>query len=320
MNFFLFENNVKMIQLITLGILLAIFANFVQNTGVNLQKYSHTINEQNDNYNYVTDKVWLSGILLNVLGALCELSSLAFAPQSIIAPIGSISILINMMYSRFLHNNKIDKKMYIFTGIILIGNVISIICAPKKEYVQTNEDIYNLFYNDNFICYIIFFPLLVILLNIYVKKYNTPRRQRLIYPMLSGIAGGMNVLFAKSLSKLIFFYLKKTDEQIDNLKHFIAFLFLFAVITCSFLHIKWLNMGLSRFSTLYIYPLNKSIWIISSILGGIIVFQESKDFEDKPVKAIFFVLGILIMCIGIFKISREQISQEVDAIELEEFV
>ena len=108
--FFLFENNVKMIQLITLGILLAIFANFVQNTGVNLQKYSHTINEQNDNYNYVTDKVWLSGILLNVLGALCELSSLAFAPQSIIAPIGSISILINMMYSRFLHNNKIDKK------------------------------------------------------------------------------------------------------------------------------------------------------------------------------------------------------------------
>ena len=100
--------------------------------------------------------------------------------------------------------------------------------------------------------------------------------------------------------------------------HLIAFLF--AVITCSFLHIKWLNMGLSRFSTLYIYPLNKSIWIISSILGGIIVFQESKDFEDKPVKAIFFVFGILIMCFGIFKISREQISQEVDAIELEEFV
>jgi|TARA_B100001971_G_scaffold117082_1_gene107818 hypothetical protein len=307
-----------MIELITLGILLAIFANFVQNTGVNLQKYSHTRNEENHNYNYVTDKIWLSGILLNVLGALCELSSLAFAPQSIIAPIGAISILINMIYSKFLHNNIIDRKMCIFTGIILIGNVISIICAPKREYVQTNEDVYNLFQNVNFICYIIFFPLLVILLNIYVRKYNTPKIQRLIFPTLSGIAGGMNVLFAKSLSKLIFFYFEKHEEKTDSLKHFITFLFLGAVITCSFLHIKWLNMGLSRFSTLYIYPLNKSMWIISSILGGIIVFQESKDFEDKPVKATFFAFGMLIMCVGIFKISTEQISREVDIIELKD--
>lgn len=307
-----------MIELITLGILLAIFANFVQNTGVNLQKYSHAKNEENPNYNYVTDKIWLLGILLNVLGALCELSSLAFAPQSIIAPIGAISIIINITYSKFLHNNVIGKNMYIFTGIILIGNIISIICAPKREYVQTNEDVYNLFQNVNFICYIIFFPLLVILLNIYVRKYNTPKIQRLIFPTLSGIAGGMNVLFAKSLSKLIFFYFEKHEEKTDGLKHFITFLFLGAVITCSFLHIKWLNMGLSKFSTLHIYPLNKSMWIISSILGGIIVFQESKDFEDKPVKATFFAFGMLIMCIGIFKISSEQISQEVDIIELKD--
>jgi hypothetical protein len=135
---------------------------------------------------------------------------------------------------------------------------------------------------------------------------------------LSGIAGGMNVLFAKSLSKLIFFYFEKHEEKTDSLKHFITFLFLGAVITCSFLHIKWLNMGLSRFSTLYIYPLNKSMWIISSILGGIIVFQESKDFEDKPVKATFFAFGMLIMCVGIFKISTEQISREVDIIELKD--
>mgnify|MGYP000737089160 CR=1 FL=1 len=39
-----------MIEFITLGILLALFANFVQNTGVNLQKYSHTRNEENHNY------------------------------------------------------------------------------------------------------------------------------------------------------------------------------------------------------------------------------------------------------------------------------
>ena len=312
-----------MIELITLGILLAIFANFVQNTGVNLQKYSHTRNEENRNYNYVTDKIWLSGILLNVLGALCELSALAFAPQSIIAPIGATSILINVIYSKFLHNNRIDIKMYISTGIILTGNIISVICAPRREYVQTNEDVYDLFQNVNFICYIIFFPLLVILLNIYVTKYNTPRRQRLIYPMLSGISGGMNVLFAKSLSKLVFFYIENHDkptenERTDSLRHFITFLFVGAVIICSFLHIKWLNMGLSRFSTLYIYPLNKSVWIISSILGGIIVFQESKDFDDKPIKATFFVFGMLIMCMGIFKISSEQISQEVDVVELKD--
>jgi hypothetical protein len=309
-----------MIEFITLGILLAIFANFVQNTGVNLQKYSHTKNEENHNYNYVTDKIWLSGLILNVLGALCELSSLAFAPQSIIAPIGAISILINMTYGKFLHNDTIHRKMYISTGIILVGSIISIICAPKREYVQTSQDVYDLFQNVNFICYIIFFPLLVILLNLYVIKYNTPRRQRLIYPMLSGLAGGMNVLFAKSLSKLVFFYIEDYNKLIKNsgLKHFITFLFICAVAACSFLHIRWLNTGLKKFSTLYIYPLNKAVWIISSILGGIIVFQEFRDFNNEPVKATFFSFGILIMFFGIFKISTEQISEEVEIIELKD--
>ena len=73
------------------------------------------------------------------------------------------------------------------------------------------------------------------------------------------------------------------------------------------LHIRWLNRGLAKYSILYIYPLNKSIWIISSIFGGIIVFEEYKDFDDKPVKATFFVFGVIIMILGITRISSDKI-------------
>ena len=300
-----------MINIIIIGIFLAIIANFVQNTGVNLQKYSHTKNGGDIYYKYVKNPIWLIGIIFNVLGALCELSSLAFAPQSIIAPIGSLSIIINMTYSKYLHNDVINKKMIISTIIILFGNVISIICAPKVEYVHSGEDIYNLFNDVKFILYIVIFTLIVGFLNIYLSYYNTPRRERLIYPMLSGIAGGMNALFAKSLSKLVYFYIEQNDvstkESSQNIRYIATCLFIIAVILCSLLHIRWLNRGLAKYSILYIYPLNKSIWIISSIFGGIIVFEEYKDFDDKPVKATFFVFGVIIMILGITRISSDKI-------------
>ncbi len=71
-----------------IGVLLAAIASVISNLGLNFQKLSHakahTNAEDDSKRNYLTDRIWILGLLLVIFGSVFDFVALAFAAQSIV--------------------------------------------------------------------------------------------------------------------------------------------------------------------------------------------------------------------------------------------
>jgi drug/metabolite transporter (DMT)-like permease len=68
-----------------IGVILAAVASIISNFGVNLQKLSHQKEGQfNEDRNYWTDRTWVIGLVMVILGSVFDFLALGFAAQSIV--------------------------------------------------------------------------------------------------------------------------------------------------------------------------------------------------------------------------------------------
>merc|ERR1712194_466656 len=81
---------------------------------------------------------------------------------------------------------------------------------------------------------------------------------------------------------------------------------------CLLSQITILNTGLSKFNALLMVPVYQSFWIIFSVLGGIIYFQEYRSMHVYS--TIFFLTGILTTLAGVSYLLRKRVDG-IDALE-----
>merc|ERR1719361_2919271 len=90
----------------------------------------------------------LLGYFVMISGQICNGYALAFAPQTLLACIGSIQFIINLMCSAIITGRKIKGIHIIGTFSIIIGCLIMIFgFSPKTD--QSQLTVYTLFYNFN---------------------------------------------------------------------------------------------------------------------------------------------------------------------------
>ena len=90
---------------------------------------------------------------------------------------------------------------------------------------------------------------------------------------LAGSFGGCSVLLAKSTAELVKNAL--FEDGAYAFKHSpVPYIIIVLMICCLLTQITILNKGLSRFNALLMVPVYQSFWNGSSVLGGIIYFQE----------------------------------------------
>jgi len=89
---------------------------------------------------------------------------------------------------------------------------------------------------------------------------------------LAGCFGGQSVLLAKSTAELAKNAL--FEEGGDAFNHVLPYVIIVLMICCLLTQISILNFGLSKFNALIMVPVYQTFWNGSSVLGGIIYFQE----------------------------------------------
>lgn len=289
------------------GLLITLLASFITNFGVNLQKLAHT-RFPDKRYKNPT---WVIGLVLNIFGGLIDVGALALAPQSLLAPVASSSIIFNILFSKFMHKIPFNKKTILSSIVLIIGASLTIITAPKGEEIESSKNILNFFLSISTIIYIILVIIGLFILYKITKKLDIIETNveiygiklkllhRLLYPVMSGIIGSFTILFGKAIAKFFLF-------MIDN-KEYINFIYILlfttGVIFVTYFNIKWLNNGMKRFNTEFVYPIKKATWIIFSMLGGLIVYREHEEFNGNNYRIILFTFGMIIIFFGILFIS-----------------
>ena len=96
-----------------IGVILAAVASALSNLGVNLQKLSHLRLERRaqqallqyrtrDRPQYYQSPIWMGGIVLVIVGSLCDFAALGFGSQSLVAPLGSLTLVANCIFAPLL--------------------------------------------------------------------------------------------------------------------------------------------------------------------------------------------------------------------------
>jgi len=121
-----------------IGVVLAAAASVISNLGLNFQKLTHLKIADQDEHaklNYYKDTVWMLGLLMVIIGSLADFAALAFGAQSIIAPLGSLTLVANVFFAPCLLGETLTKRDLFATLTIIVGATISVMFASHKDTI-----------------------------------------------------------------------------------------------------------------------------------------------------------------------------------------
>lgn len=104
---------------------------------------------------YVTDPWWLTGLILQIIGAIFDFAALGFAPQSVVAPLGSLTLVVNVLLAPIMQKEKPPIKTVIATSVIITGSVITVLFSAREDSVDKVNDVFALYERWEFLLYAI---------------------------------------------------------------------------------------------------------------------------------------------------------------------
>lgn len=341
-----------------IGVCVNIVGSIMINLGTNLLKYSHKIaqdeylvqsNQANldrrgngvseasitiadagkSNVKHISGtytKLWYIAFSTFVLGNLINFGSFSLATQSLLAGLGSIQFITNVIFSRFLFNDQITAQILLGTLIILSGNVFVVIFANQSSNNYTAQQLLELYGEPTFLWYAGFMILLAIFLHrahlesidllhrAKVLQYRLLNPKRLnpmvekavpiTFALVSGIIGTQGVVLAKSCSDLI----RSTFQGENQFVHPFTYVLLAIWVYVITFWLRRMNEALRRFDGVFIIPLLQVNWIVFSIISGGIYFQEFEGFSSG--RLFGFLAGVVLIVIGVFLLAPEKLQKE----------
>lgn len=255
------------------------------------------------------------GMWLFILGSILNFVSFAFASQSLLAALGSVQFVSNVVFASTINKEEPSRRIILSTTLILIGNVVAVVFANHKTSEYDADELVDIYSsNPAFIVYvscIVTFSVILHSLYIYLVRHVEIQYHRegllaFCYAGPSGMICSMGVLFAKSLSIL----LVETSRGNSQVSHYFTWVLLvaFAILAVSWMY--RLNNALKMdIDALLIVPLLQVFWTMFSIISGGIYFREFQQMETQS--AAFFFVGVAIIVFGVAGLASSSGSADV---------
>ncbi len=287
--------------LVAVGVTLAALSSLIISFGLNLQKLS-LCTPGNEQVTPMRQPRWVAGLVLVVVGSLVDFMAFGLAPQSLLAPLGALSLVWNLFMASYLLNEKYGRTDILAVALIFCGTALTVVFASHVEREFTLEQLKALYHEERMVVYGVVVPMLLALHYslIYavdqglVRGLGMRRALEVIgYAGFAGIAGGQSVLFAKSTVEL----LKDASHGDDVFKHMETYVIIAMMCGSLLTQITFLNGALKRFDSLLTLPIYQVYWIMSGVVGGLVYFGEFQQFTGSQMS--YFILGTLITIAGL---------------------
>ena len=254
---------------------------------------------------------WLLGCLLVLVSIVLSFLSSAFTAQSILAPLSSMALIVNMVACALLLGEKVSRLNLLSALLIVVGSVLSVVFGDHTDAVYTNDGLIDSFRTVGAILYIClsftlclaiyaalrFLPLSATIAPPAGSKqpHSTKRAMlhALLYCVLAGASGAQSDLFGKMVVELV----SSTIQGEQQLLSPYPYLYLVAMLVLTGLQVNFLSHGLVLSDALYCLPLYECVEILTSTVGAALLFGELDD--STVVQRLAFVVGLLSLLAGV---------------------
>ncbi|KAM7162900.1 magnesium transporter NIPA4 [Macrochelys suwanniensis] len=283
-----------------IGLALAIFSSFLIGSSVILKKKGLLrlvdkggTRAGDGGHGYLKDWLWWAGLLTMGGGEAANFAAYAFAPATIVTPLGALSVLISAILSSYLLGERLNLLGKLGCMLSIVGSTVMVIHAPEEEEVTTLAEMASKLKEPGFLAYAaILLVACLILIFFLAPRYG--QRNILIYLTICSVIGAFSVSSVKGLGIAIkgFF----ADQPVlQNPLPWILILTLVASITTQ---INYLNKALDIFNTSLVFPIYYVLFTTIVITTSIILFKEWVAMS--VVDIIGTVCGFLTIILGVF--------------------
>ncbi|KAG9052998.1 hypothetical protein FS842_008916 [Serendipita sp. 407] len=189
---------------------------------------------------YLRSKLWWLGFVLMNIGEFGNFLSYAYAPASLVAPLGTVALVANCFFAPLLLHERLRKRD--FFGILLaVCGSITIVLSSRPTDVRLDKDgLIHAILQPLFIAYTILNVVLILFL-VVLSRGNAGRDWIFVDVGICALFGGYTVLATKGLSTLL------SLKLIQVFKMWITYPLVVVLLGTGFCQIRYLNRALMKF-------------------------------------------------------------------------
>ncbi|XP_067663593.1 magnesium transporter NIPA2-like isoform X1 [Haliotis asinina] len=247
-------------------------------------------------YGYLKEWMWWAGMILMIVGEFANFAAYAFAPATLVTPLGALSVLISaVLASRVLkeHLNLLGKVGCL---LCILGSTVMVIHSPKEQEVGSMEALKEKLIEPMFIV----FGVVVILAACIGIFYFAPRygnKNPLVYITICSVLGSFTVMGCKGVGVAI----KETFRGRNEFTNYLTYLLLLVVVICILIQLNYLNRALDTFNTAVVTPIYYVFFTSAVIAASLILYKEFGNMEVMDI--VGNMCGFLTIISGIFLLN-----------------
>ncbi|KAF9651935.1 DUF803-domain-containing protein [Thelephora ganbajun] len=249
---------------------------------------------------YLKSVMWWTGMIIMILGEICNFAAYAFVEAIVVTPMGALSVVISAILSHLVLKEKLSLFGWIGSVQCILGASILALNAPEEQSVTNIVDFKKLFLSPGFLSW----GSVAIVSSIILAAWVAPKyghKSMLPYIGVCSLIGGLSVSCIQGLGACILTTIRG-DNQFKN--WFIYFLIGFVVITL-LTEIYYLNVALALYNTgkvspslIFLQTLTPLLAMVTfcTLVTSVILYQGLKAAARV---IITIVLAFLVICTGI---------------------
>ncbi|KAK3089325.1 hypothetical protein FSP39_002732, partial [Pinctada imbricata] len=286
---------------ILVGCLLAIGGNLLISVSLNIQKYTHMKNsERAVQIHYVKEPLWWLGLTLMAFGELGNFSAYGFAPASLVAPLGTTTVIANMFLAALFLKEKIRAEHLFGSALAIIGAFLLVAFAAKNEQVLNAKEIFVALSQTSFLVYICVELLILGLL--FFLLYYKDMKKVVIYLLITSIIASFTVISAKAVSSMV----QLSFAGYSQFSYPILYVMLIVMGITIVIQVRYLNEAMKSFDSTVVVPTNFVFFTISAIIAGVVFYKEFWGMNGLEI--FMFFIGCILSFIGVYFITLGKLS------------
>ncbi|KAF9247146.1 magnesium transporter NIPA-domain-containing protein [Melanogaster broomeanus] len=253
--------------------------------------------EDGNESDYLRSKLWWSGFILMNVGEIGNFISYAFAPASVVAPLGTFALVANCFFAPLMLKERFRPRDLFGILLAVIGATTVVLSTPSSDGAQpvlTPEALIEAITQRSFIIFSIVYMVCAVILG-GLSEGSVGKRIVVIDVGLCAIFGGFTVLSTKAISTLL------TKEWAKMFTEWITYPILTVLVITGVLQIRFLNRALKRFDSKIVIPTQFVFFTLSAVIGSAVLYGDFRRATFHEM--VTFLYGCAATFAGVFVIA-----------------
>ncbi|XP_061680011.1 magnesium transporter NIPA2 [Syngnathoides biaculeatus] len=242
---------------------------------------------------YLKEWLWWAGLLSMGAGEAANFAAYAFAPATLVTPLGALSVLVSAVLSSYFLSERLNLHGKLGCLLSVLGSTSMVIHAPKEEEISSLEDMAQKLVDPGFFIFAMAVVTVVLVLILAVAPRHG-QTNILVYIGICSLIGSLSVSCVKGLGIAI----KEAVGGTNVARSPLAWLLLLGLVACVSTQINFLNKALDIFNTSLVTPVYYVFFTTSVLTCSAVLFKEWQHMGAADV--IGTLTGFLTIVAGIF--------------------